>query len=164
MNLTPWCNLFSAASKYSITVNKSRYKIIVYVGVALVCILILLTFFTYAYHLALTIAVAGVVLLGLLLAKQNSSQVMISTFELNDQGQCSFEDDNHYQLHLSSRYSFLGCWLVLQPISTAGALFQAKKTTKSNSATKLFFIYRDSLSKQDFSRISKVITQLYRQP
>ena len=151
-------------SKYNITVNKPHYKVIVYLGVVLILALLLLTFFTYAYYLSLTIAVFGVGLLGFLLAKQCKQQVVISTFDLTDQGQCLFEDEGNYQLHVSSRCSFLGCWLVLQPISAVGTLFVAKKfVAKNKRVKKLFFIYRDSLSRHDFSRLAKVIAQLSHQ-
>ena len=159
VNLTPWCNLFSTASKYNITVNKPHYKVIVYLGVVLILALLLLTFFTYAYHLALTVAVVSTILLGFLLTKQSRQQVIISTFELTEQGQCLFKDGSNYQLHLSSRCSFLGCWLVLQPLVTAGIF----PVVKINNGKELFFIYRDSLSKQDFSRIANVISQLHYQ-
>ena len=163
MSLIPWCNLFSTASKYNVTVKKSRYQTIVYVGVVVVFVLLLLTFFTYAYHLVLTLAVIGIVLLGFLLTKQSRSQDAITAFKLTSQGQCSFAGNNHYQLHLNSRCSFLGCWLVLQPVVTVNSLSEQRQAAKTGSETKLLFIYRDSLSKQDFSRISQVITHLHHQ-
>ena len=125
-------------------------------GVTIVFVLLLLTFFTYAYHIALTIAVLAIMLLGLLLTKYNNQQPIVLRFELDSQGQCSFEGETFYQLHTSSRLSFLGVWLVLQPMSAVNTMFNVKnKSTKT-----LLFIYRDSLSKQDFSRISHVISQL----
>ncbi len=156
VNLTPWCNLFSNASKYKIGVKKSHYKDILYAVVAFVFVLLLLIFFTYAYHVALSIAVVVTLLLGLALSKKNNQQNIVSTFELNSQGQCLFERDTYYQLHVNSRVSFLGCWLFLQPISAMDKMFHVK----NNKAKKLLFIYRDSLSKQDFSRLSNVISQL----
>jgi len=113
-------------------------------------------FFSYAYHFVLAIAVVATMLLGLLFTQSNSQQAMVSRFELNNQGQCFFEDDTYYQLHVSSRISFLGCWLVLQPTSTVSTILHPK----NNNSKTLLFIYRDSLSKQDFSRLSNVIAQL----
>lgn len=183
-NLTPWCNLFSTASKYNIGVKKSRYKVLLYTGSAVAFILLSLTFFTYAYHLALAIAVIGLVILGLLLPNKSAQAVIcsnvnvlniaVSSFELNSQGICSFDGNNYYQLQASSRFSFLGCWLVLQqltaqpltaqPITTVNSMFNAKSSiNKSNNTKTRVFIYRDSLSNQDFSRLSTVISQLNHQ-
>jgi hypothetical protein len=120
-------------------------------------VLLLLLFFTYAYHLALAIAVTTFLLLSFLLAKPSSQNVIVSTFELNSQGGCSFDGNIHYQLQASSRFSFLGCWLTLQPLIAQP--MTAVNASNSNQK-KLFFIYRDSLSSEDFSRISNVISQL----
>lgn len=119
-------------------------------------ILSLLIFFTYAYFLVLSIATISSVLLGVFLAQQNNQQDTISTFELNDQGQCIFDGNNYYQIQQGSRFSFLGYWLILQPISVINTMFDIE----SNSSKTLFFIYQDSLNKQDSSRLSNVISQL----
>lgn len=156
VNLVTWCNLFSSASKYSICVRKSRYRVLLYAGLTVAFLLLVLIFFTNAYHLALTIAVFVIVLVGLLLVKQNNQQVIVSRFELTRQGVCSFDDKVDYQIQRSSRLSFLGGWLILQPMPLASTMFNAK----DNDSNKLIFIYRDSLSKQDFSRIAQVINQL----
>jgi len=106
------------------------------------------------------------VLLGFLLAKQRSHHIIVSTFELNNQGLCTFDGNNHYQLQVNSRFSFLGCWLVLQPLTaqplTVQPMFAVNSIFNDNNTSKetRFFIYRDSLSQQDFSRISNIITQL----
>ena len=159
VNLTPWCNLFSTASKYNICVKKSRYKALLYTGSAVASILLLLIFFTYAYHLALAVAVMTFLLLGISLTRKSFQYDTVSRFELNSQGLCSFEGNDHYQLQDNSRFGFLGCWLVLQPMTTVNSMLNVK----NNNAKTSFFIYRDSLSKQDFSRISKVISQLNHQ-
>ena len=159
-NLTPWCNLFSSESKYNINVNKSCYKLFITAGSAVALILLAVIFFTYAYHFALTVAVVTFLLLGFLLNKQRALQAIVSTFELNRNGLCSFDGNHYYQLQDNSRFSFLGCWLVLQPIITANSI----RNSKINNRKKRCFIYRVSLSKQDFSRISNIIAQLSHSP
>jgi len=116
-------------------------------------------FFTYAYYFALMVVVSSVVLVGVYLATQNHQHVGFLNFELNEQGQCFFDDGSGYQLHTSSRLSFLGCWLILQPIQTVNVV----PSTKSHRAMNSLFIFRDSLSSQDFSRIAKVLSQLDQQ-
>jgi len=133
-------------------------------GSIVASIVLLLLFYTYAYHIALAIAAMTFVLLGFMLAKQSFQHVTVSRFELNSQGLCSFDGINHYQLQANSRFSFLGCWLTLQPLTAqpmtaVNAMFNAS----NNNQKILFFIYRDSLSSHDFSRLSNVISQLNHQ-
>lgn len=160
MNSTPWCNLFSSASKYSISVNKSRYQLLLYAGIPTIFILVAMIFLTYAYHLALVIAFIAMLLISLFRRRESKHQQNVSTFELTSQGQCLFDDQSCYQIQASSRQSFLGCWLVLQLIPNNHVLFN----THNSNPKRLLFLFRDSLSPQDFSRLSNVITQLAYQP
>ncbi len=133
-------------------------------GSTVALVLLAVLFFTHAYHQVLAVAVMTFVLLGLMFAKQSAEHIIVSRFELNSQGLCSFGGNNYYQLQANSRFSFLGCWLVLQPLkapsmAAVSSILNLKNTSKKSS----FFIYRDSLSKQDFSRITQVINQLEHQ-
>ncbi|MBU2869620.1 hypothetical protein, partial [Colwellia sp. E2M01] len=60
---------------------------------------------------------------------------------------------NEYQLLAQSRFSFLGCWLIMQPKNDP-----LQKSTQV--LPKQLFIFRDSVSAQDFSRLAKIIKQL----
>ncbi|MCI2283275.1 hypothetical protein L3081_07505 [Colwellia sp. MSW7] len=154
MNLTPWCNLFSTASKYNIEVKKSRYKPLFCASVTVIIIALLLVYFTYAYHLILAGTVLSVLLLGILLAKKGKP-VVVASFELDNQGRCSFDGVHYYQLLTRSRFSFLGCWLYLQYCND-----NTRYNANNNDAIKRVFIFRDSLYEDDFSRLSNVISQL----
>ena len=155
-NLTPWCNLYSSASKYNIYVTKSRYKALLNAGCIVTSIVLLLLFFTYAYHLALVVASITFLLLSVLLVKQSPEHIILSRFELDSQGLCTFDGNKYYQMQVDSRYSFLGCWLILQPVTAVSTM----ANTSNDNSKKVCFIYRDSLSNQDFSRLSNVISQL----
>jgi hypothetical protein len=121
--------------------------------------LLLLLFFTYAYHLALAVVVVAIILFGFWLSNHYAQSVTSFIFDLNSRGICSFKGDNYYQLQENSRFSFLGCWLILEPISVANSMLNNK-----NEGRKItLFIYRDSLSQQDFSRLCNVISQLNHQ-
>lgn len=63
-------------------------------------------------------------------------------------------NSENYQLQSNSRFSFIGCWLVLSTSDNSLNLAHHKKTRKQ------LFIFKDSISKQDFSRIANVINQL----
>ena len=91
----------------------------------------------------------------MLLVDKKSQFVIIFEFDLTNQGLCSFGDNNQYQLQKNSRFSFFGCWLNLQQITATGTAL-----SNNDKAKKTLFIYRDSLSSQDFSRLSQVISHM----
>lgn len=153
VNLTPWCNLFSIASKYNIEVKKSHYKVFIIVGMSLQAAVFLLVVLTYAYHLALVISGVSLLVLSLLFTQRhNQSQSVLYQFELAPQGLCVFSDGSKWQLQQASRLSFFGCWLVLIPLTASNSLLL--------NEPKQVFIFRDSLSQQDFSRLSLVLKNL----
>jgi hypothetical protein len=125
-------------------------------GYIVAVIVFLLLFFTYAYHLTLALASLTFVFLSVLLVKQSPQHIILSRFELNSQGLCIFEGNKYYQMQMGSRFSFLGCWLTLQPLTAVSTM----ENTCNDNSKKVCFIYRDSLSSQDFSRLSNVISQL----
>lgn len=91
----------------------------------------------------------------MIFTQQNAKQSKIAyQFDVTSQGLCTFDGDSYYQLQTSSRFSFLGCWLNLTPITIT-----AQKTPQE-SKTKQIFIYRDSLSEQDFSRLAWLLKSL----
>lgn len=164
-NLTPWCNLFSTALKYNITLRKSRYQLVLGVGCAVTLVILPLIFVTYAYQLGLAIAIIFVFLSAIWLAHtKKHQQNIISRFELNNEGVCSFETSmhriEHYQLLENSRFSFFGCWLFLQPTTNNSCVKAGGNLVNNSDVKKQFFIYRDSLSDQDYSRLTNVIAQL----
>ncbi len=153
VNLTPWCSLYSTASKYSIQVKKSYYKPLMNFGSLLSFFLLLLLCFSYAYHLVLALAIFTMIVLGVLIAQKSGKQARVEyQFELSQQGVCTFDSNVYYQIQASSRLSFLGCWLKLVPVT-------AKSTLLVNKYKQLF-IYRDSLCEQDFSRLSRLLKDL----
>lgn len=165
-SLTPWCNLFSTASKYNITVKKSRYKQVLYVTFGVTLMALFIIFFTHYYHFMLSVLVLFVLMLGILLTSKKDQKVVLQ-FLLHKEGLCSFLDSSegieHYQLLKGSQYSFLGCWLLLQPTSQISEL-NSKNSYVTPNPTKRVFIYRDSVSELDFSRLSNVISQLNYHP
>ena len=92
-------------------------------------------------------------MISVVLAQQCGKQAqVIYQFELNQQGLCTFDGKTYYQLQASSRLSFLGCWLTLNSVTTSSTL--------SASKDKQLFIYRDSLSRENFSHLSLVLRKL----
>ena len=112
-------------------------------------------FYTYAYYLVLAIALTYFFILGFLQVNKTHKDIYL-TFSLSHDGICIFDDNVKYQMLENSRYSFFGCWLVLKPAITNTALL-----IEQNKKNKRLFIYRDSLSDSDFSRLSNVISEIH---
>jgi hypothetical protein len=151
-----WCNLFSNASKYNISVRASRYKRVLYGLVSLVVCLILIIVFSYAYIVALVILVICLGIISFYLSLNNYSP-FTHCLTITSEGHVSMHNEAMtYQLLATSRLSFLGCWLKLQKSSNLN-----KPTPITEQANyKQLFIFRDSLSGQDFSRLVSVLKQV----
>jgi hypothetical protein len=175
-NSTPWCNLYSTASKYNICVKQSQYRNLFWLSACLFFNLLLISYATYAYQLVLVIAVLTIVLMSIIIAKKKNGQLTSLQFTLDEYSVCSFEDapDNkaenivvshvsrkeQFQLLASSRYSFFGCWLHMAPFSHLSSSALLSYAINKKPKNKWLFIYRDSLSTQDFSRLSQAIRKL----
>ncbi|TYK65082.1 hypothetical protein [Colwellia echini] len=146
--------------------------------------LVLLTsivIFSYNYMLALSIAVVGLVSCGLWLSSDNTRSISgcllvdntgdIQLFDKPLLAKCTTTDltclaVNHYQLLAHSRFSFFGCWLVMVPknndASSQTQLFDLTQHQKriAKQRPKQVFLFRDSVSGQDFSRLARVVRQL----
>ncbi|MDP7592528.1 MAG: hypothetical protein QF552_07485 [Litorilituus sp.] len=158
-NLTPWCNLFSIASKFNVKVYKSYYKPLIYIAISQLIVSLLLLYFSYAYQLALVHAVITTLLLGILYSAQKHNRPVLVKdksllyhFEITNQGVCTFDGNKHYQLQGSSRLSFFGCWLFFLRSSPIKSLNVCQH--------KHLFIFKDSLTEQDFSRLSAVLAYI----
>ena len=152
----------------------------VHLGSGVFLLLFVLMSFSYAYQLALIIATLTLLTLGGLLAKKPDRTHCIAQLQLTPQGVCSLVyinsdalDDNikHFQLLATSRFSFLGCWLELLPVSTASVnslgndylnvkLLKKAPWNNTRLKKKQLFIYRDSISPQSFSRLVQVIQKV----
>lgn len=90
---------------------------------------------------------------------EQQSQKDSSLFILTSSGEVSFNHgDDVYQLLPNSRFGFIGVWLVLQAREHDNKLLPNLRKIKSKP--RQLFIYKDSLSAQDFSRVTYVINQL----
>lgn len=131
--------------------------------------LLLIIYTTYAYQYVLVIVVFTMTVISVLIAQKKSKQLTAFHLIIDEKGICSFEPlldktlggtantNELFQLLISSRYSFLGCWL---------DMYSSKSLTSSinkKHKKKQLFIYRDSLSQEDFSRLSQIIRELKRQ-
>jgi len=71
-------------------------------------------------------------------------------FVLHPNGQVDCLAGKEYSLHRNSRIGWLGCWLILIPLNKSST----KKTDKKNIR---YFIFNDSISHQDYSRLTRYV-------
>lgn len=168
-NSTLWCNLYSTASKSNICIKQSRYRHLLLLSGVVFFNLLLISYLTYAYHFVLVIVVLTLTLLSVLIAKQGKEQLVTLQMILDEHGICSFkhmlgntvnstvDSKEQFQLLASSRYSFFGCWLHIVPLSSLSSSYLLPNVISKRRKKAWLFIYRDSLSAEDFSRLSQVI-------
>tara|TARA_B110000467_G_C18234125_1_gene430498 strand:- start:505 stop:1017 length:513 start_codon:yes stop_codon:yes gene_type:complete len=162
-------HLFPTTSKFSINITRSRYqfcfRFLGFVGFGLI-VLFQFSFLARAeiYLLVLAILVASIILIGVMNSAKHATPYLTSLL-LTKEGAVSFSNDPiDYQLLANSRISFLGCWLIISPrlnreIKTNIGQERSLITGNNNKVQKVF-IFRDSLSGQDYSRLSNVLNNL----
>jgi len=156
-SLTPWCNLYSIASKFEIRISPSRYKVILYS--ATLSIFIAAPLFYFSVNLYLLACFSLIVFIGISLLKYRGNSIIdyfikdkrLEKFTITNEGFFQFYTDRgnstDFKLTPFSRVSFLGCWLVYS-------------SQKNPDNLKAKFIFKDSLSSADYSRLRRVITAL----
>ncbi len=156
-SLTPWCNLYLSESKYKIAIKHSRDKNFFYR--VLPCYLLISAFIisvSFNFYLLASFTLVAYFILSVV----RSKNIIISNslvnedkplFVLTTQGECQFTDQQgrveERTLSPYSRVSFLGCWL----------FFSQQEGDNRHSST---FIFKDSLSSKDYSRLRRVILAL----
>ncbi|WP_425451868.1 protein YgfX [Candidatus Colwellia aromaticivorans] len=168
----PWCNLYSTASKYNLCIKQSLYHYLLLFSGCICFSLLLISYVTYAYQFLLVTVVLTITLLSIFVAKKRNGQLTTLQVILDEYGVCSFEymlentvqstvdRKEQFQLLASSRYSFFGCWLHMAPLSNLYPPKFLLNAINERGKNKRLFIYRDSLSAEDFSRLSQVIRKL----
>jgi len=71
------------------------------------------------------------------------------SFIIENDGKCTFSEHQEFQLGMNSRVGWFGCWLVLIPLKS-----------DRNNTVKYQFLFKNSISSQSYSRISRIIKRL----
>ena len=157
-SLTPWSNLFLSGSKYKVTINQSRHQFFIY-GVLIFSVIatLIILFTVNLYPLAsitfivffiFSIAISNTKVFSPL-PKNSCKQLLFLTeeglFQLGSYKSNILIDE--FILSPYSRVSFLGCWLIFSKVGINNKL-QSK------------FIFKDSLSSKDYSRLRRIIMAL----
>ncbi|MEW6981480.1 protein YgfX [Colwelliaceae bacterium 6471] len=151
----PWCNLFSVALKFDIEIKLSRYKYIFYDALIIAFIILCLVIICdEVWQICVYSTLLGIVITSLVFFRYQHDKNFPSQFlTLGIEGKCYFTPDQGWKIQPSSRFSSLGCWLDLKQPNIHGNIDESIKT-------KQLFIFSDSLSSQDRSRLCRVISRL----
>ena len=156
-------NLFSVTSKFHVNIRQSRCRLCcIYLCCVIFVIVIIANISIYKnaelYQIILGCIVCSIIFIGIY-NSGGSNRNLLCSFMLTSDGGISFSNEHSsYQLLASSRFSFFGCWLVMKPIIEGNRF---TKIDDPNYIIKKYFIYRDSLNGQDFSRLVKVLNSLH---
>ena len=168
--LTPWSELYRTHSVYAINIYSSGDKYRLYILFTFIIIVWLLPFTSIMLVVA-TLA-AMLVLNGCFPETCAEQKPLLSTLMLSHDGYCIFEQGPLLKLVNGSRVGFAGCWLIFtddfkDDVINTKAWTEAVKQHKRlyrpdsvNSRLKSRFIFKNSLSKRDFARLSRVIVAL----
>jgi hypothetical protein len=167
-----WCNLYSTASKFNLCIKESLYRKLFLLSGCISLGVLLVIYTTYAYQFALVAVVVMLTIISIVISKTESRQPTPLQLRFDEDGACSFESTlkesdessndvkKHFQLLASSRYSFFGCWLHMVPLSSTHIPNHLPDGINNIFIKKWLFIYRDSLTDEDFSRLSQMIRKL----
>ncbi|MDO6446584.1 hypothetical protein Q4493_12440 [Colwellia sp. 1_MG-2023] len=161
-NSTQWCNLYSVESKYNIRVGQSAVQRIIKRWFDAVIILLFCHIVSQLYW-AITIAtsanlvaiIAFLFICNTILFKKYYNRLPIYQIKhlvLHENGLIDCDRYNHLSLHINSRIGWLGCWLIL-----------IDNSSKILGKPIKIFIFKDSLSQQDYCRLSRTILSNHRQ-
>ncbi len=171
----PWCSLYYNASKYSLQITKSRYKACLYSALGVVLFLFFVLYFTLYYLFSLGIVSTGIIFIGAYLANvDRDKSASKSAFYLDMKGEITFQRNCPFLAHCfqleantlvqsvlklqaHSRVGFLGCWLVL---ACKQEHFSQGLPQRKKNKPYTIFIFKDSFSPQDFSRLTRIIKNI----
>lgn len=147
-----WSNLYSAESKYKIIFTDSYLQRVMLI-VENLFLFVIFGSYCLIYpsdnvsdYLFFLIAITSIVLGRFYY--QYTKLSIINNIEVLLSGICQFDQYNQWKIAGNSRINWLGCYLVL---------------VSNNSEKKLkqtLFIYRDSVSKKDYSRLCRIILKV----
>ncbi len=163
MNKVTQADLFSSSSPYNINIFQSRYRLcFFYLLFIAIFIVILVNFLilprAVTYFITLVLLVMSILLIGVVNSNKRE-KTLLRSFMLSADGGVSFSGEQlSYQLLANSRFSFLGCWLIMKPVIVSDNNITGIAHT--NFTVKKYFIYRDSLKSKDFSRLTNVLINL----
>lgn len=152
-----WSNLYSTESKYKLSLKSSAHARIWLFCQCLMLVFVLSYSLSLIVNMAVFYLVVAVFLFGLLifilseLTLGGGTQTSPEYFTLDLSGYCQFGLDDIWLLTKASKLSFWGCYLTLEKIDPLTQKVLEPKIQKRR------FIFKDSMNKQDYARLCRVI-------
>lgn len=152
-----WSNLYSAESKYKLTLYCSAHARIWLFSQGLILVFVLSFSLTLIFELAFFYMCLAVLLIYLPffllngLTSRVPPQATPDYFTLDLSGYCQFSPDDIWLLTPASKLSFWGCYLSLEKIDP---LTQKVLHPKARQRR---FIFKDSMNEQDYARLCRVV-------
>lgn len=190
-NSTQWCNLYLTESKCNITINPSKTRqIILWICSVLIFVLFFYIFYLNGkIYLSITNELTLILLVLTCLFNSgcivyfylfiDSKNSKISQFVLHNSGLIDCELNSNLVIQGNSRVGWFGCWLKLTNNLTHELTHDLKNEAQNLNSQKVHqktyiselksnktfnvFIFKDSLSKQDYSRLSRQILSKHRE-
>ena len=149
-----WSNLYSAESKYKLTLYCSAHARIWLFSQGLMLVFVLSFSLTLIFELAFFYMCLVFLLIFFLLNGSTSrftSQATPEYFTLDLSGYCQFSPDDIWLLTPASKLSFWGCYLTLEKVDPLTQKVACPKVQQRR------FIFKDSMNEQDYARLCRVI-------
>ena len=166
---TPWCNLYSSESKYSIAIRPSKFsqQLGYYItGLFFILSAVIVQTLSFTLGLSSTLLIAFIITLPLLLIIKYFNTECLSHFAehnmlLSESGMLSIAANGHYQVSNDSLIFPFGCALSLQEIDRDNLLHKqlnlAGHCFVKNKPKKRVWVYKDNVGDDSYRRICRVI-------
>lgn len=170
-NSTPWCNLYSSESKYSIAIRSSKFskQLRYYIaGLFFILSAVIVQALSFTLALSSTLSIAFIITVPLLLIMDGFNTQCISHFAdnnmlLSESGVLSVAENRHYQVSNDSLIFPFGCALSLQAIDSDNVLFKTLTMSNSylikNKHKKRVWMYKDSVNDASYRRVCRIINR-----
>lgn len=94
-------------------------------------------------------------------SSESHSRILLSSLVISSDGYCCFDRGPMLKLTISSRIGFAGCWLILTDELFDMVDEQSRdKPVATKSVINTYFIFKNSVSAQDYARLSRVVLSL----
>lgn len=150
-----WFNLYSTELKYKLTVYPSKIERI-WLLLQLTSVLGLLSLI-FAHFFSIIYALIICLLFSALFYYFYPSKLKYIGFTIDLSGKCQYGINEIWQITPQSRISYWGSYLFLEKVDPS------TNDSYTNSIRKTRFYFKDSFSKQDYARLSRVIIKMQKQ-
>ncbi|WDE12805.1 hypothetical protein [Thalassomonas haliotis] len=157
----PWKSLVNNTSPYAIPIYApvNRYRLYGVIGSAIVILLLPIsaqTLMSAAFVIFCSLWGYACFYLGY---SGKKNRLLTCSLMMSWDGYCRFDRGPLLKLAVNSRIGFAGCWLILTDELLAMPAEQSRNRA-AKPVISTFFIFKSSVSVQDYARLSRVVLSL----